>query len=397
MKKVFWFTHTNIDTRECSNKNISTDLSEYLQIFYENEIWKRKKYRTEYIYQYNGEDFQKIKSLKIHLHSENWPYSNGHLYEQVINKYIDIKKIETSKITSSNIGIATQVAVIEVEFETSNKIIDYLTHEEEKDVNLIFDKRLSIENVESWRELSKIKSVICEFLQFYCFNLHLNFLSKDYWFSFTDRPVLSGFTIVTDSESYYFEKDVIDFLSHYIYYEYDKDILKLIMTKTSKFWHKEIPSIHFFLESLKGTHININSFSKLVFTLESFFSERISNDFMTLTIPLLICENINSMKSVRNTLKKCFEIRNNYVHGKEITNLGSKVNKNGKENVEDYFYELKNIIIQIFAFYINNELYLQRNNEKINHELIFRFFPNGINNATSAKKILTKNNESSKI
>jgi hypothetical protein len=387
MKKIFWFTHTNIDTRKCASKNIfkteepsvSIDLSEYLKLFYENEIWKRKKYRTEYSIEYTDKDFQKIKSFKIHLHSENWPYSNEHSYEEVIKKYVDIKKIETSKITSSNIGVATQLAVIEVEIETSHKIIDYVTHEEEKDVNLIFDKRLSSENVNSWRELSKFKSIICEFLQFYCFNMHLNFLSKDYWFSFTNKPILSGFTIFTDFESYYYETDAIDFLSHYIFYEYDKDILHSLMTKTSQFWHRELPSIHFFLESLKGTHITINNFSKLVFTLETFFSDRVSNDFMTLTIPLLICKDINSMKTVRATLKKCFEIRNNYVHGKEITSINSQIKKNSEERVEDYFYELKNIIIHIFLFYINNDLYLEKNNEKINPELIFRFFPNGIN------------------
>ena len=386
MKKLFWFTHTNIDTRQISNfhhvkkeePKVAIDLTDFIDLFQQNEIWKRKKYRTEYIRDYNIEDFSKIKSVKIHLHSENAPYSNNHLYEKVIEKYIDLKSFETSKITASGIGEATQIAVIEIEFESKHKIIDYLTHEEEKDIELIFEKKLTPENIDSWYELANIKSITCEFIQFYIFNLHLNFASTKYSFSFTEKSLQTGFTTITDTKSYYYETDKIDFLSHYIFYELDKDRMLGIMNKTAKFWHKEIPTIHFFLNALKGTNITIDNFSKLVYTLESFFSKRTSNDFMSMSIPLLIGTDIHSMKKIRETLKVSFEIRNNYVHGENIVSLNSSVSNKKSINVEEFFYDLKNLIIQLFVFYLNNDLYLSRSNEKINHELLFRFFPNGI-------------------
>ena len=392
MKKLFWFTHSNIDTRKVANHHIlqkkeepkvTINLTGFLDVFKQNEIWKRKKYRTEYVREYNLDDFSKLKSVKIHLHSENSPYSNGHLYEKVIEKYIDLKNLETSKITASGIGEATQIAVIEIEFESKHKIIDYLTHEEEKDIDLIFEKKLTSENIDSWYELANVKSIICEFIQFYIFNLHLNFLSTKYSFSFTDKSLQTGFTTITDSKSYYYETDKIDFLSHYIFYEPDKDIMLEIMNKTGKFWHKEIPTIHFFLNALKGTHITIDNFSKLVYTLESFFAKRTSNDFMSMSIPLLIGTDIRSMKEIRETLKISFDIRNNYVHGENIVNLNSSVSNKKNIFVEQVFYDLKNVIIQLFAFYINNNLYLSSINEKINHELLFRFFPNGIKKQTT--------------
>lgn len=392
MKKLFWFTHSNIDTRNVVNLNIfkeknepkiTINLTKFIDVFQQNEIWKRKKYRTEYTRDYNLDDFSKIKSVKIHLHSENVSYSNGHLYEKVIEKYIDLNSLETSKITASGIGEAKQITVIEIEFESKNKIIDYLTHEEEKDIEMIFEKKLTPENIDCWYEIANIKSIVCEFLQFYIFNLYLNFASTKYSFSFTDKALQTGFTTVTDYKSYYYETDKIDFLSHYIFYEPNKDIIIEIMNKTSKFWHKEIPTIHFFLNALKGTHITIDSFSKLVYTIESFFAKKTSNDFMTISIPLLIGSDIHSMKKIRETLKISFEIRNKYVHGEEIVNLNSSLSKNKEIKVEQVFYDLKNIIIELFIFYLNNDLYLSKINEKINHELLFRFFPNGSKKSTT--------------
>ncbi|MDV3865394.1 hypothetical protein CMU00_08850 [Elizabethkingia anophelis] len=382
MKKLIWFTHTNIDTRQESPINIDgnkfpkhfINLTQYLDIFKKNKIWERKKYRTEYITNYSLEDLNKITSIKINLHSEAAPYSNGHSYESVIKQYIDISNIEISKITSSSIGEASQIAIIEAEFSSEFKIIDYLTHDEEKSFINIFEKRLSQENIKSWKETEKIKSIIIEFLQFYIFNLHLNFLTKEYHFSFTNKPIQTGFIVLSDSKSLYFESDKIDFLSHYILYESSKDSLIEIMNKTSKFWHKEVPTFHFFLDALKGSHMTINNFSKLVYCIESFFSPRTSNDFMTLTIPLLIGKDIHSMKEIREILRRSFDIRNNYVHGGEIIDLYSNVNSKDNTQVYDIFYELKNIIIKILFYYINNNLYLSRINEKINHEMLFNKF-----------------------
>ena len=84
MKTLTWITHTNIDTRKvlnppnylskCDLPSVSFDLSEYIQVFKENEIWTRKKYRSEYNKEYGKTDFEKIKSVKIHFHSRNSPY-----------------------------------------------------------------------------------------------------------------------------------------------------------------------------------------------------------------------------------------------------------------------------------------------------------------------------------
>jgi hypothetical protein len=392
MKTLTWFTHTNIDTRKIIHQpdyfskspvgdspSVSFDLSEFIQVFKKNEIWKRKKYRSEYNQNYDNVDFEKLKSVKIHLHSKGCPYSNCHNYEDVLKSYINLDRFECSKIASSGISEASQIAVVVVEFNSENKIIDCLTYEEEKDVETVFEKRLTKQNVDSWYELKRIKSLVCEFIQFFSYNLHLNFLTHNYEFSFTDKPNLIGFTTITEGEDFYFETDKIDFFAHYVLYDKDQDNLQELMRLTSKFWHKEIPSIHFFLDALKGNFMTATNFIKLVFTVESFFGFKTSNDYMTLTLPLVLCKNINSMKSVREILKTSFDQRNNIVHGNEIYELREPTNnKTNSKSIAVLFFELKNVIILTFYFYINEGLYLSKNNEKINHELIFRLLPNGI-------------------
>jgi hypothetical protein len=389
MKKLIWFTHTNIDTRKvgssatCSSNGdsptVSFDLTEFIPVFKSNKIWERKKYRSEYNYDYDKIDFEKIKSIKINLHSQNIPYSNFHNYENVLKCYINLADFEATKIASSGISEASQIAVIVVEFNTENKVIDYLNYNEEKDVKTVFHKRLSEENHNSWLELNKIKSIVCEFIQFFSFNMHLNFLTHSYEFSFTDKPNLIGFTTVTEDENFYYETDKIDFLAHYVLYQKEQDKLLELMRETSKFWHNEIPSIHFFLDALKGNYITATNFIKLVFTIESFFGFKTSNDYMTLTLPLILGTDIFTMKSIREILKTSFTQRNNIVHGNEIYDLQKSIKNSNpaSKNISKLFFELKNVIIQTFYFYINENLYHSKNNEKINHELIFKLFPNG--------------------
>ena len=144
------------------------------------------------------------------------------------------------------------------------------------------------------------------------------------------------------------------------------------MDITSKFWCKYISSIHFFLDALKGNYTTSSNFTKLVFTLESFFSKNSSNDYITLVCPLLISSNIREMKNYRDIIKKSLNYRNEIVHGGKVHNI--------KENDEmtKLFFELKNIVTRIFAFIINNQLYLRDHNPKLNHELIFSRLPNGL-------------------
>lgn len=387
MKTLTWFTHTNIDTRKVLSPpnylsasdipSVSFDLSEFIEVFRVNEIWSRSKYRYEYNQKYDKTDFDKIKSIKINLHSKNSPYSNCHNYEEVLKSYINLENIEKSKISSSGISEASQLAVVVVEFDTDNKVIDYLTYEEEKDIDTVFEKRLSEQNIDSWHELNRIKSIVCEFIQFFNFNLHLNFLTHNYEFSFTDKPNLIGFTTVSENDNIYFEIDKIDFFAHYVFYDKEQENLQELMRLTAKFWNKEFPSIHFFLDSLKGNFITATNFIKLVFTVESFFGKNTSSDFMALSISQILGKNIAEMKTIRETLSTSFQFRNEIVHGGKIHNISFESSYKSL-NTAELFFELKNIIIRLFYFYLNESLYLNHINVKINHELIFKYFPNGI-------------------
>lgn len=379
MKTLNWFTHTNISTKDY--QDISIDLTEFLDIFISNCIWDKRRYRTEYDSEFTRDDIEKIKKIKINIHSHNAPFSNAHQYENILAKYFDLDSIERSKIASSGISESSKIAVVSVQFESSNKIIDYLTYQEEKDIETVFEKRLTSENEESWIELTRIKSIVCEFIQFFNFNLHLNFLTHSYDFSFSEKPDLIGFTVVAEDGNIYFEVDKIDFFAHYVLYERENDNLIELMKTTSKFWHKEIPSIHFFLDALKGNYITYTNFLKLVFTVESFFGEKASNDFMSLTIPLILSDSISKMKDFRKVLMDSFSLRHKIVHGDRLYKFKthSQKDKNLKDIV-NLFYKLKNLIILIFYFYINEELYHNRQNEKINHEMIFRLLPTGLHN-----------------
>ncbi len=376
MKKLVWFTHTNISSK--LHQDLSFDLTEFIEVFIKNELWNKKPYRTEYKEQFSKEDLEKIISIKINIHIKGSPYTESHSYENIINKYIDIKKFEQSKILSSGISEASKIAVVEVKFNSQNKIIDNLTYDEEKDINIVSEKKLTKENYNSWEELIRIKSIVSEFIQFYIFNLHLNFLTHNYQFSFSDKPNLIGFTSVSDNKDYYYETDKIDFFAHYFLYEKEQDKLLDLMRVTSKFWHKDIPSIHFFLEALKGNNVTSTSFIKLAFTVESFFSKNSSNDFMSLTIPLILSKSISESKAYREILKTSFGKRNSIVHGNNTYNFYDYSDKENEKLIK-LFFELKNIIIHIFYFYINQNLFHSKNNEKINHDLIFRLLLNGTN------------------
>ena len=166
-----------------------------------------------------------------------------------------------------------------------------------------------------------------------------------------------------------------------MFYDKEQDNLQELMRLTSKFWHREIPSVHFFLDALKGNFITATNFIKLVFTVESFFGKNTSSDFMALSISQILGKNIAEMKAIREKLIPSFRFRNEIVHGGKIHNITMestiKWNKQNLNTSELFFY-LKNVIIRLFYFYINEELYLSKNNEQINHELIFKYFPNGI-------------------
>lgn len=376
MRKFLWFTHTSIDC--ISREDFSFDLTLYIRVFIENELWKKKRYRTEYNYEFEKEDLEKIKSIKINFHLQNSPYSNCHEYEIILNKYFPLEKVEQLKIISSGITEAYRIGVVEVEFESEEKILKNLEYKDEKDYDKVFDQ-LSKENLESWRETNKIKSIVSEFIQFLTFNLHLNFLTHTYSFSFTDKPNLSGFTLISENNNYYYETNRMEMLSHYILYEEKNDNLNNLMQKTSNFWVKDINSIHFFLDAVKSNYVTLTNFIKLVFTLETFFGKNTSNDYVSLVVPLIISKKISEMKKYREIIRKSFSLRNEIVHGNTLLefNVSAKPFFKDIEN-DELFFELKNLILHIFYFYMNNDLYLRTNNVNLSHELIFEFFPTGI-------------------
>lgn len=376
MKKFYWFTSTNFAT--ITSGQFSFDLTDYLKTFTENGLWTKAKYRTEYSDKFVKEDLEKIKSIKIHFYSSNFPYSNLHMYEGVIANYFDTKKITQAKIISSGISEASKIAVLEIDFDSQNKIINELTYEEEKNVDCVFE-RLSDDNHDAWIELRRIKSVACEFIQFFTFNLHLNFLTHDYTFSFEEKSNPIGFTIVHENDEHHYSTDKIELLSHYILYDKESDNLKNLMDTTSKFWCTDFPSIHFFLDALKGNYITSTNFVKLVFTMESFFTKDLSNDFVSLTVSLVTSKDITEMKKIRETIRESFSLRNEIVHGNRLINMiDDSYDSDKKKRPDKLFFELKNIITKIFYFYINHNLFLRTQKVKINHELMFELLPNGL-------------------
>ncbi|HMJ47843.1 MAG TPA: hypothetical protein VK498_10965 [Ferruginibacter sp.] len=379
MRKIHWFTHTNIVSK--SERKIEFNLSEFIQLFIDNELWNKSPYRTEYRQKFEKTDLEKIKSIRFIVHTERSPYSNFHSYESVLKQYITITKIERAKLFASGITDANNLFVIEAEFETDQTLPSNLKYKDEKDIDKVFDN-ITKEHHEAWLELKTIKSILCEFAQFFIFNLHLNFLTHQYTHALIDKPELIGFTVTSQNRKQFYEVERLDLLSHYILYEKDKDNLIELMKQTSLFWCKSISSIHFFLDALKGNYITSTNFIKLVFTIESFFAKNISNDYITLVVPLLISTNITEMKHNRTIIKKSFALRNNIVHGNDVVDfLENSYKRSGSDDefrMDGLFFELKNILIRIFYVYLSNELYLRDNGSKINHELIFSLLPKGI-------------------
>ncbi len=125
MKKLHWFTQTNIACKE--SKKLEFDLTNFISDFIERQLWNKTKYRTEYNYKFEKTDLEKIKSLKLVIHTEVAPYSNFHQYENILNEYIDITSIEKTKLFSSGISEANKLAVIIVEFDSQTELPKNLT------------------------------------------------------------------------------------------------------------------------------------------------------------------------------------------------------------------------------------------------------------------------------
>lgn len=373
LRKFIWFTHTGVDTRRIKSYNsenkATVDLTKYIEVFIKNELWLRPAYRPGYPKIFLEEDLRKVKSIKVDFHSENAPYSNAHGYERIISKYHDVEKIETWKLSSSCIQDAFQLAVISVDFISNFNIINELTRDEEKDIDVVFEKMLTDENINADRELETIKSIVVEFLQFLSFSLHLTFPSIDYSFSNKENVYQSGFIIVKNESKAYYKDSKTDLLGHYICYE-ENNILNSVLDKVSQIWHKEIPSVYFFLSSLKGSHMNIDNFSKMVFTLESFFNKNVSTDFMKLSIAILMGKDYLEVLKLKICLSESFKIRNEYIHGGSIPNLYDEVRNKEHRNIWEVFYDLKNIVIHLFTFFIDNQLYDKRVKQYINDDLV---------------------------
>ncbi|MGC4102330.1 hypothetical protein [Ferruginibacter sp.] len=380
MRKLHWFTTTNIACKD--ETEFEFDLTPFIPTFKKSRLWEKTPYRTEYREKFSQADFDKIKSVKFYVHTDRTPFTNLHGYESILKQYINLSKIEKNKIFVSGISEAQKIIVIETEFDSDKILNSNLKYKDEKDVEKVM-ATLSNEHYESWDELKRIKSILCEFAQFFIFNLHLNFLTHQYTHSIKDKAELIGFTVTSENKNQYFEVEKIDLLSHYILYERNNDNMNNLMGTTSQFWCNDISSIHFFLDALKGNYVTSTNFIKLVFTIESFFGDNISNDYITLTIPLLISDNISDMKSTREIIRTCFTLRNKIVHGNTAIDFmehsrKKKSESSDKPGMDELFFELKNILIKIFYFYIRKKIYLDKKGNKINHELLFSLLPNGV-------------------
>lgn len=374
MKTFYWFTETLFDSQE--RGEYSFDLSAYLKVFVENKLWEKPAYRTEYKEKFAKQDLEKIQSIKIHFHVANSPFHNFHNYENIINKYFDIDKIEPRKIACSGIGEANRIAVIEIVFDSDKELIPELSYDEERDIELVIER---LNSGDTWKEEVKIKSIACEFVQFFIFNLHLNFITTEYTFAFSDKPNPIGFTVVSKESSLSYSTEKLELLTHYILYQKEGDKLEQLMGITSRFWSKGPSMIHFFLDAVKTNCVTSTNFIKLVFALESFFGKNASNDFVSFVAPLAISENINEMKGWRETVRKSFKLRNEIVHGNSLIDLmDSYRREEDNQGMDKLFFELKSVIIRLFYFYINNDLFNRQGMGKINHELLFEFFPRGI-------------------
>ena len=104
----------------------------------------------------------------------------------------------------------------------------------------------------------------------------------------------------------------------------------------------------------------------MIFTIESFFSKNTSNDFISLTLPLILSNDIGERKKIREVLKRSFALRNEIVHGNKIFDIMC----NEKDGLK-LFFDIKIIAIKIFRFYVEKKLYNRKDNIKINHEFMF--------------------------
>lgn len=383
VKQFLWFTHTGIDTRfvniENPQKRNTIDLSKYIDVFVKNDLCLRAAYGPGFPKIFSNKDLKKMRSIKVDFHGQEAPYSNGHGYERVISQYHDVEKIQTWKLSSSNIQEAFQIAVVSVSFASDYNIINELTRDEEKDIDIVLDKHLTNDNIKADREIENIKSIVVEFLQFLTFSLHLTFPSINYSFSNTENIYQSGFIIVKNEEKAYFKTSKTDLLGHYIFYEEPNNV-RSVLDSVSEIWSQEEPSIYFFLSSLKGSHMNIDNFSKLVFTLESFFNKSASTDFIKLSISILIGVDHIDVLNIKRCLTDSFKVRNEFVHGGSIPDLYDKVSSKENRTIWDVFYELKNIVIRLFSYFIRNQLYNKRVKQYINDDLVIAAYFNKVGN-----------------
>lgn len=368
MGKLFWFFNTGISTRQ--EEQLSFDLTFLLPMLIQGKIWEKSKYRTHYLDDFEEKDIQKINKLIIHIHTSEAPLSNFHDYLPILKAYCDTLRVEKHILFSSGLSQCENLAVVELDCNFENEIIENISIEDEMDP----DKAFCYYCADNYRlgkiEENKLKSFVFELLQLFVINMHFNFPTSNYRFSFSQFPIQSGLLIKTDNRIINCKASYCDVLNHYILYEKEKDRLFDIMNKTLSLWCKDNISFYYFIDTLKGNHVDAVAFTKLVFTIESFFEKNTSSSFMRHAITLMLADNEDARATINKKLRDSFEFRNEIAHGGSLPTIANNSSYKGW-NTSELFIDLKIIIIKLFAFLIQSSFYNEYPRRKIDSKYLF--------------------------
>ncbi|MBC9909820.1 hypothetical protein [Chitinophaga varians] len=351
LNKFYWALPAHLMSRD--QQHVEYDLTECLNTFKANEFWKRKIAYDSQV-GLTPENLAKFSSIKIKLIPHNGVHFRVHNHSHTIltdllgNIDSDLQYI----VERGNLRTAKSLVIVTIEYESDIPLMTNCKKENEFDPERIFSLDEDFQMI-----YLECQTLANEMASFFLTALHLVHPTRNSGVE-TGFQQSSGLIVFENDNGRYYSDAHSDIITHPVLIESSNTItLAGTLDILANVWHKELWTIHSYLKALRSDRIEIDNFLDLMFTLESFFPDQASAEFIRTTASILCGDTLKDAQEIDLKLKVAFKIRNEVAHGgihfriMDYFAFGSK-----KYLILLLFWDLKTIVTNLMIHAMKNLL-----------------------------------------
>lgn len=335
-----WILPCNLYLNEYGSDAFEIDLTKYLKIILNNEVWKR-------VHEYGFSlGLKKTKSTEIKkaIVTILPNFIEGSLDRNRIGKSIDEQcgkslkdfNISSYKTWPYNKGFLS----IQIDY---NFPLNYLPPKSFNEDLIYFPKIMKVMEFKD-QKLGVSKELAHLFLA----ALHLCFPMKSLFLS-DQNPLLDGFFYIRSTGKSYISKQYLNKFQHPIFYDKNKsNYIVEILEILAKVWSKDLWPIKRYLIAVESDQISNDNLLDLIYSLEGLFEKNVSSQFIKTMCILIICKSKQEANDLKWTIDKAFYIRNEIAHGGKYFGYLEEL-KNGKL-VQDIYWDMKTIVAKMIIY-----------------------------------------------